>query len=207
MGTYSKNDFRNYARPVEDNYVEEEALSHSYSFNDFRDYLEHKEGGSKYDWSSGKNPSDYNHDYYEKNKERILAQRAKRTGKSIEEVEKESIRDFGGHGVGYKAKKDNTTGEKDEDYEDTDDWSDEMTDDEKKNVSAHNKTVEENIAAVTKTVHDFIERNKDKLSPDEVSNLMKSLDTQIDIAREQAINTKNSDDREYVMNLRKKARG
>ena len=39
-----------------------------YSNNDWRDYLAHKEG-SKYDWSTGKNSSDYNHDYYEKNKD------------------------------------------------------------------------------------------------------------------------------------------
>lgn len=207
MGTYSKNDFRNYAKPVEDNCVEEETLSHSYSFNDFRDYLEHKEGGSKYDWSSGKNPSDYNHDYYEKNKERILAQRAKNAGKSIEDVEKESIRDFGGHGVGYKAKKEGTTGEKDEDYENDDDWSDELTDDEKKNISSHNKTVEDNIAAVTKTVNDFLEKNKDKLSEKEVNALKESLKAQVNIAREQAINTKNSDDYDYMISLRKKARG
>lgn len=31
-----------------------------YNENDWRNYLEHS---SKYDWSTGKNPPDYNHDY------------------------------------------------------------------------------------------------------------------------------------------------
>lgn len=197
MGIYSKNDFRDYIS----SYIiaGESSVTPVRPVNDWRDYLEHK-----YDWSSGKNPSDYNHDYYEKNKERILASRAKKSGKSIAEVEKESIRDFGGNGVGYKAKKDGTTGEKDSDYENDDDWSDELTDDEKKNISAHNKTVEDNIAAVTKTVNDFLEKNKDKLSAKEVEQLKESLRAQVAIAREQAINTKNSDDYEYVMKSRRK---
>lgn len=42
-------------------------MSDLYSNNDYRSYLEHK---SRWDWSSGKNPSDYNHDYYMRNKEK-----------------------------------------------------------------------------------------------------------------------------------------
>lgn len=162
-----------------------------YSTNDWRDYIAHK-----YDWSSGKNPSDYNHDYYEKHKQEILAKRKSADG---------AVRDFGGAGVGYKAKKDNTTGENEEDYENDDDWSDELTDEEKKNIEAHNAQVDKNIAEITKTVNDYLKANEGKLSPEQVEKLKKDLATQTAIAKEQKINTKNSDDYSYVMDLRKKA--
>lgn len=166
-----------------------------YSNNDWRDYISHKDGG-KYDWSSGKNPSDYNHDYYEKHKAEILANRKSKDG---------AVRDFGGAGVGYKAKKDNTTGENEKDYENDDDWSDELTADEKKNIEAHNAQVDKNIAELTKTVNDYLKANEGKLSPEQVEKLKKDLATQTAIAKEQKINTKNSDDYKYVMDLRKKA--
>lgn len=165
-----------------------------YSNNDWRDYIAHKDG--KYDWSSGKNPSDYNHDYYEKHKAEILANRKSKDG---------SVRDFGGAGVGYKAKKDNTTGENEEDYENDEDWMDELTDDEKKNIESHNAQVDKNIAELTKTVNDYLKANEGKLSPEQVEKLKKDLATQTSIAKEQKINTKNSDDYKYVMDLRKKA--
>jgi len=168
-----------------------------YSNNDWRDYISHKED-SKYDWSSGKNPSDYNHDYYEKHKAEILANRKNKDG---------GVRDFGGAGVGYKAKKDNTTGENEEDYENDDDWSDELTDEEKKNIEAHNAQVDKNIAELTKTVNDYLKANEGKLSPEQVEKLKKDLATQTSIAKEQKINTKNSDDYKYVMDLRKKSGG
>ena len=153
-----------------------------YSVNDWRDYLAHK-----YDWSTGKNPPDYNHDYYEKNKERILANR------------KGGVRDFGGAGVGYKAKTDDGKS-----YNNDDDWADELTDEELKNIDAHNKQVEANIAQLTKTVNDYLAANKDKLSPEQIKKLQSDLQTQTEIAREQMISTKNSDDYNYVMDLRKK---
>lgn len=162
-----------------------------YSNNDWRDYLSHK-----YDWSSGKNPSDYNHDYYEKHKAEILVNRKNKDG---------GVRDFGGAGVGYKAKKDNTTGENEEDYENDDDWSDELTDEEKKNIEAHNAQVDKNIAELTKTVNDYLKANEGKLSPEQVEKLKKDLATQTSIAKEQKINTKNSDNYKYVMDLRKRA--
>lgn len=168
-----------------------------YSNNDWRDYISHKDG-SKYDWSSGKNPSDYNHDYYEKHKAEILANRKSKDG---------AVRDFGGAGVGYKAKKDNTTGENEDDYENDEDWTDELTDDEKKNIEAHNAQVDKNIAELTKTVNDYLKANEGKLSPEQVEKLKKDLATQTSIAKEQKINTKNSDDYNYVMDLRKKSGG
>lgn len=174
-------------------------MNTDYSINDYRYYLEHS---SKYDWSTGKNPPDYNHDYYEKNKERILASRAKASGKSVSEVEKNEIRNFGGYGVGYKSKTDDGKS-----YENDDDWSNELTDDEKKNIDAHNKQAQSNIDAVSKIVNDFINENKDKLSADQIAKLQKDLETQIEIAKEQMINTKNSDDYNYIMDLRKKGKG
>lgn len=156
-----------------------------YSVNDWRDYLAHK-----YDWSTGKNSPDYNHDYYEKNKDKILAKR------------KKGVRDFGGAGVGYKAKTDDGSS-----YNNDDDWADELTDDELKNIDAHNKQVEANIAQLTKTVNDYLAANKDKLSPEQVKKLQSDLQTQTEIAREQMISTKNSDDYNYVMGLRKQNGG
>lgn len=179
-----------------------------YGSNDWRNYLAHKakKGESKYDWSTGKNPPDYNHDYYEKHKEQIFAQRAKHDGKTIDEVESENVRKWdrgdGVKGVGYKAKTDDGKS-----YENTDDWSDELTDDEKKNIDAHNAQVDKNIEELTKSVEDYIEKNKDKLSDDEIKKLKDDLQTQIDIANEQRISTKNSDDYEYIMELREKAKG
>lgn len=161
-----------------------------YSNNDWRDYLAHKEG-SKYDWSTGKNSPDYNHDYYEKNKERILAARKAKNG---------GVRDFGGAGVGYKAKTDDGKS-----YENDEDWSDELSPEELKNIQAHNDQVEANIANLTKTVNDYIAANKGKLSNEQIAKLQKDLATQTEIAREQMISTKNSDDYNYVMNLRKKS--
>lgn len=157
-----------------------------YSVNDWRDYLAHK-----YDWSTGKNSPDYNHDYYEKNKDKILAKR-----------KKNGVRDFGGSGVGYKAKTDDGSS-----YNNDDDWADELTDDELKNIDAHNKQVEANIAQITKTVNDYIAANKDKLSPEQIKKLQSDLRTQTEIAREQMISTKNSDDYNYVMGLRKQNGG
>lgn len=187
---------------------ERKKMKHSedYTYNDWRYYLQHKaeKGKSKYDWSSGKNPPDYNHDYWEKNKEEILAQRAKKAGKSVGDVEKENIRDFGGSGIGYKSKKDGTDGTNLSDYENDDDWTDELTDEEKKNIDAHNKQVDENIANLKKTVEDYIAANKDKLGEEGIKKLRDNLQTQINIANEQRINTKNSDDYNYIMSLRKK---
>ena len=179
-------------------------MSHSedYAYNDWRYYLQHRaeKGKSKYDWSSGKNPPDYNHDYWEKNKEEILAQRAKKAGKSVSDVEKENVRDFGGKGVGYKSRsKDGKS------YEDRDDWSSELSDDEKKNIEAHNKQIDENIANLKKTVEDYIAANKDKLGEEGIKKLRDNLQAQIDIANEQRISTKNSDDRDYIMGLRKQS--
>lgn len=158
-----------------------------YSNNDWRDYLAHKEG-SKYDWSTGKNPPDYNHEYYEKHKAEILAKRKGNGG----------VRDFGGNGVGYKAKTDDGKS-----YENDDDWSDEMSPEELKNIQAHNDQVEANIANLTKTVNDYIAANKGKLSNEQIAKLQKDLATQTEIAREQMISTKNSDDYNYMKSLRK----
>lgn len=158
------------------------------SQNDWRYYLAHAESKSKYDWSTGKNPPDYNHDYWEKNKEKILAKRKETAG----------VRDFGGNGVGYKIKSDDGKS-----YEDTEDWSGELTDEEKKNLDAHNAQVEKNIADVTKTVEDYIKSHPD-MSKEAIDKMRKDLQTQIEIAREQMISTKNSDDRNYMMDLRKK---
>lgn len=166
-----------------------------YSINDWRYFLAHKEG-SKYDWSSGKNPSDYNHDYWEQHKDEILAKRRQKNG---------AVRDFGGAGVGYKAKKDGTTGENLSDYENDEDWSDELNNDELSNIEKHNKIVDDNIASLKKTVNDYINANRDKLTPDQINALQDDLRTQISIANEQRINTKNSDDRNYVMGLRKQS--
>lgn len=160
-----------------------------YSFNDWRDYLAHKDA-SKYDWSTGKNPPDYNHDYYEKHKAEIMAKR------------KEGVRDFGGAGVGYKAKTDDGKS-----YENDDDWSDELSPEELKSIQAHNDQVEKNIAEITKTVNDYLAANKGKLSNEQIAKLQKDLATQTEIAREQMISTKNSDDYNYVMDLRKKSGG
>ena len=159
-----------------------------YSVNDWRDYIAHA-----YDWSTGKNPPDYNHDYYEKNKERILANRKAKNG---------GVRDFGGAGVGYKAKTDDGKS-----YENDDDWSDELSPEELANIKAHNEQVEKNIAQITKTVNDYLAANKGKLSNEQIAKLQKDLSTQIEIAREQMISTKNSDDYDYVMGLRKNSGG
>jgi hypothetical protein len=161
-----------------------------YSYNDWRVYLAHRdEEKSKYDWSTGTNPPDYNHDYYEKHKEEILAKRKSKDG---------AVRDFGGNGVGYKAKTDDGKS-----YENDEDWSDELTDEEKKNIQLHNEQVEKNISDLEKTVNDYITANKGKLSDDQISKLQKDLATQTEIAREQMISTKNSDDYDYMMSLRK----
>lgn len=176
-----------------------------YSYNDWRSYLEHKAdpGKSKYDWSTGTNPPDYNHDYWEKHKEEIMAQRKKHKAESGESDDSESgVRDFGGNGVGYKAKTDDGKS-----YENDDDWSDELTDEEKKNIDAHNAQVEKNISELEKTVNDYITANKDKLSKEQIDKLTKDLKTQTEIAREQMISTKNSDDYDYIMGLRKKNGG
>ena len=157
-----------------------------YSVNDWRNYIAHA-----YDWSTGKNPPDYNHDYYEKNKERILANRKAKNG---------GVRDFGGAGVGYKAKTDDGKS-----YENDDDWSDELTPEEIANIKAHNDQIEKNISELTKTVNDYIAANRGKLSNDQIAKLKKDLATQTEIAREQMISTKNSDDYNYVMGLRKKS--
>lgn len=164
-----------------------------YSINDWRDYLAHEDKKSKYDWSTGTNPPDYNHDYYEEHKDEILAKRKGKDG---------GVRDFDGNGVGYKAKTDDGKS-----YENDDDWSDELTPEEIKNIKAHNEQVEQNIANLTKTVNDYIAANKGKLSNEQVAKLKKDLATQTEIAREQMISTKNSDDYKYVMNLRKQSNG
>lgn len=165
-----------------------------YSYNDWRDYLAHAdERKSKYDWSTGTNPPDYNHDYYEEHKDEILRKRKNKRG---------AVRDFDGAGVGYKAKTEDGSS-----YENDSDWSDELTSEEMRNIQAHNEQVEKNIAELTKTVNDYISANKGKLSNDQVAKLKKDLATQTEIAREQMISTKNSDDYNYIMGLRKKAGG
>ena len=159
-----------------------------YSYNDWRYFLAHKEG-SKYDWSTGTNPPEYNHDYWEKHKEEIMAKRRQKNG---------SVRTFGENGVGYKSRSEDKKS-----YENRDDYSNELTDDEKKNIRAHNDQVQANIDSLTKSVNDYITANKDKLTSDQIAALRKDLATQVEIAREQMISTKNSDDYEYIKSLRK----
>lgn len=146
-------------------------------------YLAHtKHGESKYDWSTGTNSSEYNHDYWEKNKERILQKRKESKG----------VRDFGGKGVGNKARSDDGSS-----YNNMEDWSDELTDEEKERIKKHNETVEDNIKKVTETVENYIKEHPE-MSEEAKKKLRKDLADQISIAREQMISTKNSDDYEYI---------
>lgn len=56
-------------------------MANYYGNNDWRDYqsLQH------WDWPNGNNSSSYNHDYWVKNKAKILAQRARKAGKDARE--------------------------------------------------------------------------------------------------------------------------
>lgn len=147
-------------------------------------YLAHtKHGESKYDWSTGTNSSEYNHDYWEKNKERILQKRKESKG----------VRDFDGKGVGNKAR--SADGKS---YNDMDDWSGELTDEQKENIKKHNETVEDNIKKVTETVENYIKEHPE-MSEEAKKKLRKDLADQISIAREQMISTSNSDDYAYIM--------
>lgn len=169
----------------------------SYSENDWWSFLAHSHSASlAHSW--GKKPEqkaaekEYNHEYYEKNKEKILAARKKHGDKDFEGRKIESQDDI-------KSRMDDETSELEELMKknaEAGGYSDEVME----NIRQHNQNILDNIKALTDKVNGYINDNPN-MSDEQKSELLKSLQTQIDKAREQTIDLSKESSHDYLKEL------
>lgn len=157
-----------------------------YSENDWWSYLQHSWGTKPEQKQAEKN---YNHEYYERNKERILAARKKFGDKDhkgeefkdtdnldekmvseVEELEKlmEINADLGG-------------------------YSDEMM----ANIKQHNQNIIDNIKALSDKVSGYMKDNP-SMSAEQKKEMLASLREQIDKAKDMAIDLRKDSSKEYL---------
>lgn len=169
----------------------------NYSENDWWSFLAHSHSASlTHSW--GKKPEqkaaekEYNHEYYEKNKEKILAARKKHGDKDFEGRKIENQDDI-------KSRMDDETSELEELMKknaEAGGYSDEVME----NIRQHNQNILDNIKALTDKVNGYINDNPN-MSDEQKSELLKSLQTQIDKAREQALDLSKESSHEYLKDL------
>lgn len=157
-----------------------------YSENDWWSYLQHSWGTKPEQKQAEKN---YNHEYYERNKERILAARKKfgdedhkgeefkdtdnldkKMVSEVEELEKlmEINADLGG-------------------------YSDEMM----ANIKQHNQNIIDNIKALSDKVSGYMKDNPN-MSEEQKKEMLASLREQIDKAKDMAIDLRKDSSKEYL---------
>lgn len=175
-----------------------------YSENDWRSYSEARAGFMlAHSW--GKKPEqkakekEYNHDYYERNKELILARRKKHGDKDHTS--------------------DAITSEEDSDQR----AADNQTEVEElmrinaeiggyppevmENIKKHNQNVIDNINAITKHVNDYLRANAGKLSSDEITKIRANLQSQVDKQRDMMLDLRKESTRGYLEDLGYKSSG
>lgn len=175
-----------------------------YSENDWRSYSEARSGFMlAHSW--GKKPEqkarekEYNHDYYERNKELILARRKKHgdkdhTSKAIKDEDDSDQR-----------AKDNQT-----EVEELIRINAEIggyPPEVMENIKKHNQNVIDNINAITKHVNDYLRANAGKLSSDEITKIRANLQSQVDKQRDMMLDLRKESTRGYLEDLGYKSSG
>lgn len=175
-----------------------------YSENDWRSYSEARSGFMlAHSW--GKKPEqkarekEYNHDYYERNKELILARRKKHgdkdhTSKAIKDEDDSDQR-----------AKDNQT-----EVEELIRINAEIggyPPEVMENIKKHNQNVINNINAITKHVNDYLRANAGKLSSDEITKIRANLQSQVDKQRDMMLDLRKESTRGYLEDLGYKSSG
>lgn len=175
-----------------------------YSENDWRSYSEARSGFMlAHSW--GKKPEqkarekEYNHDYYERNKELILARRKKHgdkdhTSKAIKDEDDSDQR-----------AKDNQT-----EVEELIRINAEIggyPPEVMENIKKHNQNIIDNINAITKHVNDYLRANAGKLSSDEITKIRANLQSQVDKQRDMMLDLRKESTRGYLEDLGYKSSG
>lgn len=175
-----------------------------YSENDWRSYSEARAGFMlAHSW--GKKPEqkakekEYNHEYYEKNKERLLARRKKHGDKdhTSEAITSEEDSD--------KRAADNQT-----EVEELMRINAEIggyPPEVMENIKKHNQNVIDNINAITKHVNDYLRANAGKLSSDEITKIRANLQSQVDKQRDMMLDLRKESTRGYLEDLGYKSSG
>lgn len=168
-----------------------------YTENDWWSFLSHShEMALAHSW--GTKPEQkaaekaYNKEYYEKNKERILAARKKHGDKAYEGRKIESQDDI-------KSRMDDETSDLEELMKknaEAGGYSDEVME----NIRKHNQNILDNIKALTEKVNGYINDNPN-MSSEQKSELLKSLSDQINKAREQALDLSKESSHDYLKDL------
>lgn len=157
-----------------------------YSENDWWSYLQHSWGTKPEQKQAEKN---YNHEYYEKNKERILAARKKHG-------------DTDHKGEAFKTD-DNLNEKMSSEVEELEEllklnaeaggYSDEMME----NIRQHNQNIIDNIKALSEKVSGYMKDNPN-MSEDQKKEMLASLREQIDKAKDMAIDLRKDSSKEYL---------
>lgn len=169
----------------------------SYTENDWWSFLSHShERSLAHSWGTKPEQKqaekEYNHEYYEKNKERILAARKKHGDKAYEGRKIESQDDI-------KSRMDDETSDLEELMKknaEAGGYSDEVME----NIRKHNQNILDNIKALTEKVNGYINDNPN-MSSEQKSELLKSLSDQINKAREQALDLSKESSHDYLKEL------
>lgn len=160
-----------------------------FSPNDWWLYLAHSWGKSPDQKAKEK---EYNHEYYEKNKERILAARKKHGDKDHEGRKIENQDDI-------KSRMDDEQSELEELMKlngEAGGYSDEVME----NIRQHNQNILDNIKALSGKVNGYISDHPE-MSAEQKSEMLKNLQDQINKARDQAIDLRKESSHDYLKEL------
>lgn len=167
--------------------------------NDWRTYLSHSLE-LRHSW--GKKPEqkarekEYNHEYYEKNKERILAARKKHgdTGYSGKYFKDDDDSNGGGSA---------SIDTEDKSLEELMKLNDEMggyDEEAMKNIRQHNQNILDNISALTKNVNDYIAAHPE-MSAEQRKQVMDNYQSQVDKAMDLALDLRKDSTKEYLRSI------
>lgn len=197
-----------------------------YSYNDWRDYLQHSWGTSPKMKEAEKK---YNAKYYQEHKEEILKKRQEARRNSYEDKEgEESGWDYESHdgkksrwdseeyGNGDDAKKkaellrlanDDAFTDSLTEYDVLNDAEDNLKNskdyppDVLENIKKNNDSVRSNVENLMKTVQDYVKKNGDNLSSDQIAKLYKDMDNQVALEMKRVIDVGSKEGKAYVNGL------
>lgn len=174
----------------------------NYGYNDWRSYLAHSlelrhSWGTKPEQKARE--KEYNHEYWEKNKERIMAQRRKHKDK-----------DWSGD---YKVKYEESEGGDGKEYLNIADEENYLLDLIEKNaalggydnaamenIRQHNENIIKNITALEEKINDYLGEHRD-ISDAQREQIMESFKSQVDKAMDFAIDLSKESSRGYLSDI------
>lgn len=195
-----------------------------YSTNDWRDYLQHNWGTSAKMKEAEKK---YNAEYYQKHRDEILAERKKEARRNSyeneegenggwdytkkdgasrswdkdyandEEKKKELMRLANEDAFTDTLTEHDVLNEAEDNLKKSKDYSPEVLE----NVRKNNQAVRDNITNLMKTVQDYVKKNGDKLSSDQIAKLYKDMDHQVSLEEKRVIDVGSKEGKAYINSL------